>query len=226
VPTPRRLARVRAPGLRAGLPALLLGAALLAGCGGGSEQTSGEQSKSYRVRVLRASFPRVQPIARRQRMELVVRNAGLSAIPDVIVTVDSFSYASNYPELADNRRPVWVVEKGPGPLARPPVETQEVSQPGGGQTAYVNTWSLGALAPGRTQRYAWLVMPVKPGLHVVHYSVGAGFGGKATARAAGGGPAAGRFAVAISKAPPPTHVDPATGKVVPGPYPGASTAAQ
>jgi hypothetical protein len=219
VPSPRRLTRAGHTGARRALPALLLGAALLAGCGGGSEQNAGEQHKAYRVRVLRASFPRVQPIARRQRMELIVRNAGLATIPNVTVTVDSFDYASNFPGLADNRRPVWVIEKGPGPLTHPPVETQEVSRPGGAQTAYVNTWSLGPLRPGRTQRYAWIVMPVKPGLHVVHYLVGAGVGGKSTTRVPGGGPAAGRFAVAISKAPPQTHVDPATGKVVVGSYP-------
>jgi hypothetical protein len=34
-----------------------------------------------------------------------------------------------------------------------------------------------------------------------------------------GAPVQGRFAVNIAPAPPSTHVDPATGHVVPGPFP-------
>ena len=54
------------------------------------------------------------------------------------MTLDSFYYTEHFPELAANKRPVWVVERGPGTVASPPVESQEVSVPGSAQTAYVN----------------------------------------------------------------------------------------
>lgn len=202
-------------------PAVVLaGAALaLAGCGGGTRQDAGEPSASYQVKVVRASFPSEQSIARPEQMELAVENDGSRRIPSLAVTVDSFDYLSDYPGLADRIRPVWAVEEGPGPVADPPVNTQEVSRPGGAETAYVNTWSLGSLAPGQTQTYVWKVVPVKPGEHVVRYSVAAGLAGKARASSAGGGAVQGRFDVRIAGTPPATHVDPATGKVVAGAYP-------
>jgi hypothetical protein len=201
------------------LGALLAAGVLLGGCGGGSPQTSGESSATYSVKVLRASFPAKQSIARPERMELVVRNTGARTVPNLAVTVDSFNYASNYPELSANKRPIWAIERGPGAIATPPVETQEISPPGGGQTAYVNTWALGPLPAGRTQRFVWLVVPVKGGTHVVRYRVEAGLAGKAKVRLVAGGTRTGLFAVKIAGAPPPMHVDPATGKVVAGPYP-------
>jgi hypothetical protein len=134
----------------------------------------------------------------------------------VAITVDSFNYKSNYPGLADNRRPIWAIEQGPGVNAKPPVESEEVSQPGSGQTAYLNTWALGALPAGKTRTFVWKVIPVKPGAHTVTYAVNAGLAGKAKARLAGGGPATGKLTVNIAGSPPVTHVDPKTGKVVTG----------
>jgi hypothetical protein len=171
------------------------------------------------MEVLHASFPSRQVIARPTSFQLQVRNASARAVPNVAVTVDSFDYASNYPELAANKRPVWAIERGPGATADPPVETQEVSQPGSGQTAYVNTWALGRLAPGAMQTFAWKVVPVKAGTYTVHYTIAAGLSGKAKAALAAGGPVQGQFTVAIAPAPPQTHVDPATGRVVQGAAP-------
>ena len=62
-----------------------------------------------------ASRPR-QSIARPSRLELLVRNTGTRTVPNVAVTIDSFAYATNYPELAANKRPIWVVEQGPGKI--------------------------------------------------------------------------------------------------------------
>ena len=84
-------------------------------------------------------------------------------MPNVAVTVDSFDYTSKYPELAADKRPIWAIERGPGPIAHPPVQSQEVSPAGGGQTAYVNTWALGPLAAGQTRTFIWKVTPVKAG---------------------------------------------------------------
>jgi hypothetical protein len=149
---------------------------------------------------------------------VTVGNAGTRTAPNVAVTLDSFYYTSHFPELAANKRPVWVVERGPGAIPSLPVESEAVSPPGGGQTAYVNTWALGPLAPGATRTFLWRVVPVKSGLHTVDYTVAAGLGGKAKAELPSGGPVAGRFTVHVASVPPARHVNPNTGQVVPGPY--------
>ena len=214
--------------LRYAAAPLALGAALgacvlAAGCGGGSEATAGEPSKTFDLEIIRASFPAKQSIAKHERVLLTVRNRSSETIPNLVATVDSFNYASNYPELAANKRPIWVVERGPGTPAKTPVQTQEVSIPGGGQTAYVNAWALGPLPAHHTETFIWVVVPVKSGAYKVRYAFSAGLAGKAKARLAGGGPAAGRFNVVIAPKPPVTHVDPKTGAVVPGPYAGNKT---
>ena len=195
-------------------------APLLAGCGGGSLQDTREPSGTFTMKVLHASFPDDQAIARQTRLELEVRNTGRRTVPNVAVTIDSFSYTSDYPELAADKRPVWVIERGPGAIAEPPVESQEVSLPGGGQTAYVNTWALGALGPGQTRTFTWRVVPVKAGAHTVHYAVAADLAGnKARAVLASGARVQGQFSVDVAPAPPSTHVNPSTGKVEGGLYP-------
>jgi hypothetical protein len=172
--------------------------------------------------VVHASFPLVQAVSRPTALSITVRNVGTSTAPNVAVTVNSFSYTSHYPELAYDKRPTWVIEQGPGPIADPPVETQEVSQPGGGVTAYVNTWALGPLAPRGYRTFTWRVVPVKTGLQIVRYVVAAGLAGKTRAvRPLTGGPVKGAFVVHIAGVPPATHVDPKTGKVVPGPAPSS-----
>lgn len=202
------------------LAALALAVPLLAGCGGGSSQNAGEKSATYQVQVVGASFPSKQAVARPTEMTLRVKNTGSATLPNVAVTVDSFNYTSSYPELAADKRPIWAIEQGPGPLARPAVQSQNVSLPGGAETAYVNTWALGPLAAGRTQTFTWKLVPVKPGAHTVTYTIAAGLGGKARAELASGAPVTGRFDVQIAGAPALNHVDPATGKVVVGPaYP-------
>jgi hypothetical protein len=217
--------RIRAGGSGAtarlhGVAATLALCALLAGCGG-TRQDAHEAAVTYRMEVLHASFPVLQSIASPATMRIVVRNSGLRTVPNVAVTVDSFSYVSNYPELSSRKRPIWAVDLGPGLKARPPVETQEVSDPGSGGTAYVDTWSLGPLPPGRTQLYSWHVVALKPGLHVVHYRVAAGLAGKARAISSQGS-LQGHFKVYIAAVPPPTHVDPNTGRVEPGAAPSAA----
>jgi hypothetical protein len=198
---------------------LLFAGLLAAGCGSGARQDAREPSASFTLAVVRATFPREQSIARPASMELVVRNTSARTAPNVAVTVDSFYYTEHYPELASNKRPIWVVEKGPGTIPGRPVESEAVSPPGGGQTAYVNTWALGPLAPGSSRKFLWQVVPVKPGLHTVDYTVAAGLAGKAKAELPLGGPVAGHFGVHIASIPPARHVNPNTGQVVPGPFP-------
>ncbi|HYB23916.1 MAG TPA: hypothetical protein VED41_08980 [Solirubrobacteraceae bacterium] len=191
----------------------------LAGCGGGTRQDASEPSGTYNVQVLHASFPAAQSIARQTRMGLTVRNTGTRTVPDLAVTIDSFDYTSHYPELAADKRPVWVIERGAGTIASPPAESEEVSPAGGGQTAYVNTWAFGALAPGATRTLTWKVVPVKSGTWTVHYALAAGLAGKAKARLQDGGLVQGQFAVDIAPKPALTHVNPDTGRVEVGQFP-------
>ena len=217
---PRRTRGVRSQALRAVTLLFSAGTVLLvAGCGGGTRQDSGEVARTYQLKIVNASFPAKQSIARPTRFELAVQNTGSRRVPVVAVTVDSFDYASNHPELAADKRPIWAIEQGPGAIATPPVETQEVSELGGGQTAYVNTWALGSLAPGHTKTFVWRVVPVKAGTHTVTFAVSAGLAGKAKARLSSGGAVQGHFTVDIASAPAARHVDPATGKIVAGAYP-------
>jgi len=188
------------------------------GCGS-VRQDAHEPKGTFAMQVVRASFPANQAIARQTQLELAVRNTGTQTAPDVAVTLDSFYYTENYPELAADKRPIWVVEQGPGAIPKSPVQSQAVSPPGGGQTAYVNTWALGPLAPGQTQRFLWRVAPVKAGMHTVHYTVAADLAGKARAVLASGGPVQGQLNADIAPAPPKTQVDPSTGRVVAGTYP-------
>jgi hypothetical protein len=205
------------------LGALGAGTAVLAtGCGS-STQAAHEVKGTFTVKVVRAIFPTHQSIARQTAMALRVRNTGTRTVPNVAVTIDSFAYTSNFPGLAANKRPIWVVEEGPGAIPRKPAESETVSPPGGGQTAYVNTWALGPLAPGQTSTFLWRVVPVKGGVHVVHYTVAAGLSGNAHARLAEGGIPHGHFTVYVAPRPAPTHVNPNTGQVNPGSYPPTTT---
>ena len=202
---------------------VLLGAcaAFVAGCGGGARQDSGEPVKTFTVAVVHASFPAKQSIVRPATMTLAVRNSSDATMPNVAVTVNSFDYSSNYPDLADNKRPIWVIEEGPGVKPQELVQTQTVSPPGGGQTAYVNTWALGSLAAGQTRTFVWHVTPVKPGVHTVNYTIAAALAGRSRARLADGAIPHGQFTVAIAPRPPAMHINPNTGLLVPGKYPPA-----
>jgi hypothetical protein len=201
------------------LAACGLAAALLwAGCGE-AKRDAGETKGTFTVEVVRAKFPAKQNIAHDTTLELRVRNTGSHAVPDVAVTLDSLSYASNYPRLAANQRPTWIVNQGPGPVANPPVETASLNPPGGGQTAFVHTWALGRLKPGATQTFTWKLTPVKSGRQTVHYAIAAGLDGRAVARLAGGRSAKGSFEVNISPLPRTTHVNGETGALANGPSP-------
>ena len=192
--------------------------ALAAGCSGSRHQDASEPKGHYTVEVTHASFPSGQAVARPARMVVDVRNTSTRTLPDVTVAVTSFDYLSDYPNLASRRRPIWVVDQGPGQIPKPPVETVQVDPPGSGTTSNYNVWALGPLAPGATRSFVWSVSPVKPGAYKVSYRVYAGLNGRAQAALADGSPPTGSFAVHVAERPPQTHVDPTTGKVVAGPY--------
>jgi hypothetical protein len=191
---------------------------LVSGCGE-AQRNAHEAKHTYEVEVVRARFPAKQNVAHDTKLALMVRNAGAGTIPDVAVTVDSFYYASTYPHLSASKRPVWIVNTGAGDISARPIQSEEVNPHGGGETAFVNTWALGALGPGKSRVFVWRVTPVKPGVHTIHYAVSAGLDGNARTRLAGGGATTGSFVAQIAPKPTPKHVNPETGRIAPGPNP-------
>jgi hypothetical protein len=188
---------------------------LAAGCGE-AEQNAHEPKTTYKMEVVAARFPVKQSIARNTTLVLVVRNASTSTVPNVAISLNSLNYTSDYPRLAADKRPVWIVNHAPGAVPVVPVLSEEVYPSGGSETAYVNTWALGPLAPGASKSFVWHVTAVKAGVHTVYYTVAAGLNGRSKARLAGGGPVIGKFVVTVAPRPPRTHVNPQTGKVEEG----------
>lgn len=201
----------------------------LAGCGtllcivavgcGEAQRDASEPGGVYTVEVTNVRFPSRQAIAHDTTLELTVTNRGAKSMPNAAVTLDSLSYQSEYPNLAASERPTWIVNRGPGPVASPPVETESVNAYSGADTAFVHTWALGPLAPHATKTFVWHLTPVKSGVHQVRYLVHAGLDGKAKARLSNGQLAVGNLTVAIAPRPPATHVNPETGRVAAGPTP-------
>jgi hypothetical protein len=174
-------------------------AVLLAGCGGGTRQDASEPAGNYQVDVVKATFPLKQHLARQSKMVVAVKNTGTKTIPNVAVTVEpGFTTQDQRTDLADNNRPVWIVDDGPL----------------GGITATTNTWALGALKPGQTKPFVWKVTPVVAGRREVRFRIAAGLNGKAKAVAGNGNIPQGSFSVNVSRTPAQATVDPATGKVI------------
>jgi hypothetical protein len=190
---PRALRLIAAPAAAL----VVLGAAA---CGGGASQSADEPSGTYRVAIVRSSFPVRQRVAAPTRLVIDVRNTGRKTVPDVAVTVDAFSSPSERTDLADAQRPVWIVD-------RPPE---------GSTTAYTDTWALGPLAAGETKRFVWRLTPVQPGTHRLEYRVAAGLTGQAKAVLAGDRVPEREMTVRISTRPASVRVDPDTGAVVRG----------
>jgi hypothetical protein len=207
---------------RTAVPAAALALVVaLAGCGQ-ARQDAHAQSGTFPVQIVRASFPARQSLARTEPLVLAVRNAGSATIPNLAITVDGL-YAPIYqPGLASRQRPVWIVDQGPGPRSKQPVQGVGEFQGGDYVTYLTNTWAAGPLAPGHTATFVWSLTPVRAGAHVVHFTVSAGLYGNAKAVLSTGAAPRGAFLVAVVPKPPATHVDPATGQVVPGPAPNGS----
>jgi hypothetical protein len=172
------------------IPALAT-ALLVAGCGsGGARQDKNEPSGDFKVQVVEAKFPSKQSLAKRSIMTITVKNVDSRTIPNVAVTVKSFDQRLNDPNLADPRRPQFVVNEGPR----------------GGDTAYVGTSALGPLKPGETKTFKWDVTAVVAGKYALKYAVAAGLNGKARAVLAGGGAPTGEFVGTIEGKAPEAHV--------------------
>ena len=83
--------------MRRGLPFALAAccAALATGCGGDdARQDADEPEGTWTVDVVEAEFPRRQKLAQPAELTITVRNEEDRAIPNLAVTVDSFSARS------------------------------------------------------------------------------------------------------------------------------------
>jgi hypothetical protein len=169
--------------------------ALSAGCGGGERQDKNEPKGNFAVAVEQAKFPGTQRLAEQAVLSIVVKNTDTKTLPDVAVTVDRFTSTSDQVGLADSQRPVWIVDRGPV----------------GGETAYVNTWALGPLAPGATKTFTWKVTAIQPGAHELKYKVSPGLAGRA--RVDPSSTSKGTLRVNISRDPSQARVNPTTGAV-------------
>jgi len=199
---------------------------MLAGCGGGTRQDAKEPRGNFPVSISAASFPVHQRLSEHTRLTIAVTNTGKRAIPDVAVTicnvtcaypappgegtsVDAFADYLNMSGVASHSRPVWVVDRPPGPCG--------YSCQNGGAGSYftsdANTWAAGELKPGATAKFTWGVTAVSPGTHTVAWAVSAGLYGKAKAVLSNGAPPHGAFKVTISHAPAQSFVN-GNGKIV------------
>lgn len=172
-----------------------LAAIVAAGCGGGQKRQDADEPRgSFKLNVVEASFPSSQQVADRTTMRIRVRNADSKTVPNVALTVktrpkmpggaaSSFGQSVDDARLADNERPVWIVDKGPD----------------GGATSYTNTWALGKMRPGETKEFSFRLTAVEPGSYTIDYEVSPGLDGKA--RLASGSKASGTFRVRISDEP-------------------------
>jgi hypothetical protein len=208
-PAPRRHSRWYVPPALRGRFAFLVSAAMIAafaGCGGGNErQDENEPEGDYKVDVVEASFPTEQKLAKRSQLVIVVRNTDQKKIPNIAVTMKGLDYRKDDPELADQRRPQFVVNgkfKNFGNIE----DAQALTPNGVENPTYVDTWSLGPLEPGESKRFRWDVTAVKAGPYELNYTVAAGLDGKARAVDANGEAPQGVFTGEVSDAAPQTKI--------------------
>lgn len=191
--------------LRTATAAAAAAALALAGCG--SSAPKPEAPATYPV-ATRASFPVRQSLAEHVEMRLTVENRGARTIPNVAVTITGGSgadgtavraFASYLPgdDLATHSRPIWIVDAGPSD----------------GDTAYANTWALGAIPPHGARTFVWHVTPVRAGRYTIDYRLTGSLTGRSQLREANGDAARGTLAVVVSAKPPTIRVTPG-GRIV------------
>jgi hypothetical protein len=206
--------------------AAVAAASVVAACGSTARQDANAPSGTYPVQVTSAKWTRFQRLAQHTKLVIAVRNTGTKTIPNLSVSicnttchypapvgqgtsVAAFAAYLNTPGLASHSRPVWVVDKPPGPCG--------YSCQNGGQGAYVsanaNTWQSGSLKPGATATFSWRLTAVQPGRYLVAYQVGGDLYGMAKAVLPGGVIPQGVFRVTVLRAPAQSFVN-SSGKVV------------
>ena len=176
----------------------------IAGCAGEPRQDIKEPKGKFQVSVS-SSFPSGQALAKRSELVIKIRNEeARRTVPNVAVTVQGFDYKTKQPDVADPSRPVFAVNGVPAVIGAQ-TESREAT-PRGGETAYVSTWALGPLKPGKSRTFRWGVTAVHAGPYKLKYTVAAGLNGKARAVGVSGRTPQGTYKGSISNAPPKTRV--------------------
>src|SRR5437764_4087158 len=187
-------------------------------CGSGARQDATEPTGKYPVQITTASFPTSQHLSQHTRLTLAIRNTGNKTIPDVVVTicnatctypapvgegtsVAAFATYLNTPGVANHSRPVWVVEKPPGPCQGAAGYSCANGGAGGEVSADTNTWQGGRLKPGSTKSFTWSLTAVNPGRYTVAWEIDASLYGKAKAVGPNGSIPRGAFTVNIARRP-------------------------
>jgi hypothetical protein len=181
-------------------------AAGVIGCGGGERQDANEDSTSYEVTVSDAKFPETQRLAQESNLVLTVRNDADETIPNVAVTLKGLETRSDNPNLQDPYRPVFVINGDAAEIGG--YQEVKLAAPEGGQTALVDTWTLGELEPGAKKTFRWRLTAVKPGPFELSYAVAAGLGGKAKAVGPGDAQPQGSFKGTITAKAPVSRIGP------------------
>jgi hypothetical protein len=169
----------------------------LAGCGQERQDENAPEGE-FALEVTDASFPAKQRISEPTILRLEVENTGERAVPNLAVVVEtapkegkapaSFAQDVDDPLLADAERPVWILDEGPG----------------GGESAYTNTWAVGPLGSGQSTTVEWKVTAVKAGDYTVAWRVAPALEGDVELAA---GRTDGEFAVTIADRPVPARVN-------------------
>jgi hypothetical protein len=187
--------------------------AALAGCGSqvvkGDPQDKAEPKGNFPLQVESATFPKKQNLAKDSSMQIVVVNSGQQRVPNINVTVKcgsglggSFMTATDESDVADPERPQFIVDKIPTATERvnPPLDPAPLER----SSAFVDTYPLGPLDPGRRATFRWDVTAVKAGPYRLCWRVNAGLYGKAKAVSSSGSalPISGEFKGVVSNKAP------------------------
>jgi hypothetical protein len=176
------------------------------GCGGGERRDANESDTSYDVTVVDAKFPTSQRLAEESNLVITVRNDADETIPNLAVTLNGLNSRSDNSNLQDSSRPVFVIDGDAAKIGG--YKEVKLAAPQGGQTALVNTWTLGKLEPGAKKSFRWRLTAVKPGPFELDYAVAAGLGGKAKAVGPGDAQPKGSFKGTISSKAPVSRIGP------------------
>ncbi len=192
----------RGHALLGGLCGLL--AVVAIGCGGDDRQDANEDEGTYEVTVVDTSFPKMQRLAEESNLAITVRNDSDKTVPHIAVTLKGLERRSENPNLQDPNRPVFVIDGDPAEIGG--YQEVKLAAPGGGETALVDTWTLGELEPGAKKTFRWRLTAVEAGPFELSYAVAAGLDGKAKAVGVGDVQPQGELKGTISARPPASRI--------------------
>lgn len=142
---------------------LALGICVITGSGCSVDSKPKDPSS---LEIVDVSFAERQQLAQPQTLAITLSNNGLRVINQVAATITTESRASgtgalafsrriNNPALADDGRPVWLLQQDPS----------------GDSPELQTTWTFGPIAAGATKTFRWQVVPVIAGKFTLRYRI-------------------------------------------------------